>query len=820
MAKRPNIPFKEIADAALNSIDTLLSRWLPGGNVQSGEYKVRNPLRADDKVGSFSINMRSGKWGDFATNDAGLDLIGLYAYLEGIKMNEAAIEVADLIGYPLPDECRPKTKPIADKTKPIIDPATVKEKKPAKETPWVPIYPLPTPPNAEPPQAHPLRGLPEAKWNYKNADGKSIGWVYRFKTSDGGKETQPLNYCKHKEIADKRDWRWMQWPEPNRPMYGLDRLAAKPDAYVLLVEGEKCADAGQAMIKGACVSWPGGSKAVSKVDFSPLAGRKIYAWADCDAQREKLTKAEADAGIDPESKPLLPEHLQSGMKAMLQIRDIVMAIDPATEFYFVDIPAPLAKPSGWDCADAVAEGYEADSFNKFILKTRDPLASVVAETAENAKSISTPNSATAQEVQPAAEEQPSWQRYMLRKGEMLVPCLSNVVDILEKDEKWQGVVAYDEFSQRAVKLKRPPYWDDKGEVGEWNEVDDSLTAIWITKIYRFSPSQSMVREAIEVVSRNILVNPPKDYMESLVWDGQKRVDKWMLDFLGVELNQYTMRVARWFFMGMVKRIYEPGCQFDYCLVLDGAQGLKKSSALAIIGGEWFGNTDLDLNNKDSMSAIRGKMLYEFSELGALTKSDATKQKSFLTRRIDEFRGAYGKREIRCLRTVLFCGTTNEWEWNKDPTGGRRWWPCTVKKQVDAEGLAAVRDQLFAEAVVMVKAGLRYWPNAEEQKTLFDPEQLKRAVQESYVDALFEPVANHVGEFSLHYAATEMLKMDVSKVTRDIQTRIGIALRQLGCSRIEKRNNDVSRYWYMPPEGLRKPTKIDGLDGGDSDEIPF
>ncbi len=579
MAKRLPIPFKEIADRALSSIDTLLGRWLPGGHNQSGEYKVRNPLRADNKEGSFSINLSSGKWGDFATDDRGLDLIGLYAYINGLLMVEAAIEVADQIGYDLPESCRPKTDTPKERTKPVIDPSTIKQSAPKEESPWHPVMPVPEG-APEAPLAHERRGLPAMQWAYKDAAGQLLGYVYRFNTSDGGKETLPLTYCKHDKTG-KYEWRWMQWEAPNRPLYGLDRLATAPDDWVLLVEGEKCADAPLGMTKGVPVSWPGGSKAIEKIDWKPLAGRKIYAWPDCDAQREKLTKEEKETGVDPLSKPLLPEDKQPGMRAMLRIREILLYLDSTTQFEIIDIPKPGEKPSGWDIADAIADGMNAPALIEFITHVR-PQPTLVIDNPESSKSKSTPNSADAEKKKSKGD----WYDYLLRKNNSIVPCLANVVDILEHDENWKGVIAYDEFCQRVVKLKKPPYWNDVGTAGEWDAQDDARTAMWITKLYRFSPSAAMVAEAVEVMARTNIINPPKDWLNSLEWDGEKRVDKWMLDYMGVPLTEYTKRVSRWFFMGMVKRVFEPGCKFDYCLVLEGPQGRKKSSALAAIGGEW------------------------------------------------------------------------------------------------------------------------------------------------------------------------------------------------------------------------------------------
>jgi len=786
------IPYIEISRAALSSAETLLNRWLPSGRRQGHEYKSTNPLRADNKEGSFSININTGAWGDFATNDAGNDLISLYAYLEGLEQWEAAIDVADQIAFSLPDGCRPKTKEAKPRQKAVVNPDDVKQAKPKEESPWHPVIPVPL--NAEaPPLAHPVRGLPAMKWEYKDADGQLLGYILRFNTSDGGKEITPLTYCKNSK-TNKHEWRWMQWAEPKRPLYGLDRLAAKPEAYVLLVEGEKSADAPAELFKGVSCSWPGGSKAIEKIDWAPLAGRSIYAWADCDAQREKLTKAEKDAGIDAESKPLLPEHEQPGMKAMLRIREILLALDANTKFEIIDIPKPLDKPAGWDVADAIEEGIDALSLNAFITNVRPQI-----DAAEPKKEQSEPKNGADSAAADEDEDGPKWRKYLLRKQESIVPCLANVYDILKNDERWKGVFGYDELALQSVKLKAPPYIDIKGEAGDFSDTDAALISMWITRQYRFSPSPEMCNKAVETLSHSNKFHPVVEYLKSLEWDGVKRVDTWLLDFLGVPLTAYSKRVARWYLMGMVKRVMQPGCKFDYCLVLEGEQGRKKSSTFKILGGEWFGDTDIDLNHKDSMSALRGKWLYEFSELGSLARAESTKQKSFLSRQVDEFRPVFGTREIKAPRQLVFGGSTNETEWNKDSTGGRRFWPITVNEEVDTEGLEMTRDQLFAEALVMVNEGLKNWPTAEEQKKIFDKEQFKRGISESFIEALHEHVMTHNGEFSLHYAATDWLKFQMKDLTPATQTRIGSALMKLGCTKIEKRTNAISRFWYMPPK---------------------
>ncbi len=203
------------------------------------------------------------------------------------------------------------------------------------------------------PKAHIKRGRPAGVWIYRDAAGKPLGAVYRFTTSDGGKEVLPCCYAEHRESA-AREWRWLAFPEP-RPLYGPDLLAAKPDAPVLVVEGEKCADAARAYLGDALaiVTWPGGCKAAYKADWLPLRRRKVILWPDCDAQ----------TGKDGE---LLPEAAQPGIRAMERIALALAKLD--CQVRIVAIPAPGAKPSGWDIVDAIAEGWSAEQLLRSFIK--------------------------------------------------------------------------------------------------------------------------------------------------------------------------------------------------------------------------------------------------------------------------------------------------------------------------------------------------------------------------------------------------------------------------------------------------------------------
>lgn len=400
-----------------------------------------------------------------------------------------------------------------------------------------------------------------------------------------------------------------------------------------------------------------------------------------------------------------------------------------------------------------------------------------------------------------AADAPEWRKSLIFDRGELKACLANVYDILIHDLTWRGVLAFDEFALRTVKLKPTPFGS---AAGEWDQTDDSRAAMWLARKYRFTPSTALVAEAVEVAARANTVHPPRDWLRTLTWDKRPRLGTWIARFLGAQQSEYSERVGAWFLMGMIARVMRPGSKFDYCLVLEGDQGKRKSSILAAMGGQWFGDTDINLGDKDSMTALQGKWLHEFAELGSLARSEELRQKSFLSRQFDDYRPVYGRRFIRAPRQNVFAGSTNQWEWNKDPTGGRRFWPIEVAvDEIDLAGFAAERDQLFAEALVRYEAGEHYWPSKAEQKALFDPVQLKREAAEPLVDALhdwvleqYDPSGNPK-PFSAADAIMEGLHLKADKLTRDMSTRIGIALRKLGCTRIEKRNGMV-RYWYVPP----------------------
>lgn len=403
---------------------------------------------------------------------------------------------------------------------------------------------------------------------------------------------------------------------------------------------------------------------------------------------------------------------------------------------------------------------------------------------------------------PPDEDPPAdWELDLLKKKGEISPCLANAELVLSCMREWRGAIGHDEFSEKTV-FRRPLPCDKGGPAkGDWTDHLDATAAIWLQRRWSVEFSPTTVGQAIEVLARKHRFHPVREALAALPpWDGIRRNGDWLTDYLGVEKTEYVSRVGTFFLRGMIKRVMEPGCKFDYCLVLEGEQGKGKSTVARILSWHWFCDTDLDLSNKDALMALPGHWVYEIAELGSLMKAEERKQKSFLSRQEDEYRPPYGKRLIKVPRQSVFIGTTNEEEYLKDATGGRRFWPVMCGDDFNLDGLRSNLEQMFAEALADYRAGERCWPSNEEQQALFTPEQAKRGMPEPFEDILFKYVDGRMVPFSMADAAIDGLGLTADKLTPAVVTRLGMALKKLGCIRKEDRlaADPGRRRMYLSP----------------------
>lgn len=318
--------YRTIADAALQSFDAVIDRWLPGGTRKGHEYLACNPTRADERPGSFSVNMNTGQWADFATGDKGGDLVSLVAYIDGTKQGPAADALAGFLGIKVNGaDCSQDTRRAAREDSSGSN--TKVPPKPSKAA-WRALLPAPDDAPA-PPERHAKLGKPSATWTYCDAQGRCLCLVWRFEQADGGKEFRPLTYCEGSD--GKRAWRWQGPPDP-RPLYGLDRLAVHPKATVIVCEGEKAADAAAQLLPApeyVAVASLNGAQSPGKTDWSPLAGRRVVIW---------------------------PDHDKPGAGYAGKVAKLVKAVGAAAVAILEPAELYPDAPSGWDAADALAEG--------------------------------------------------------------------------------------------------------------------------------------------------------------------------------------------------------------------------------------------------------------------------------------------------------------------------------------------------------------------------------------------------------------------------------------------------------------------------------
>jgi putative DNA primase/helicase len=813
------IDFKALAAELLHRASELVPTWLRGGREDGHEYKCGD--LTGGKGDSCSVNLRTGQWCDFANADEhkGGDLISLYAAIHGMEQLDAARDlVRDLnltscvVSAPSPARERPKpTRPDAFK---------------GDKGEFTTITPVP--PGLNPPNVHRYRGEPERVWTYRR-DGQVLGYVYRFRTSDGGKEVIPLTWGQSLRDGSQK-WVWKTWSEP-RPLYFASGESPRSGVPKVIVEGEKCADALHAILGAEfdVISWPGGGKAATRADWTLLrpAGdatpMRVILWPDADYKRRKVTAEEKAGGVDEEAVDYLPASKQPGVSAMAKIAQHLHALfEP--KIWVTKIPDPPANasdprplPDGWDCADAIESGWDAEQCRKYLRQSRlwEPLAAAPADGPGSAGAGSGPG-------KPDPDNPTGW-RVGLIRGEDGKPRVAreNVVLALMSLPEVRGHIAFNEFSNDIIKLADMPWGSP---AGKWTEVDELLMGEWLVRTQYFpSMPRTTLEEGMRMVATRHQYHPVREYVRGLEWDGEGRLNTWLMrsvvkdpDGLSKRERRYLERVGTWFLMGMVARAMHPGCKFDYMPILEGAQGMRKSTVLNVLAGDWFADTGFVLGDKDSLQMLQGRWLYEISELDAMARAEVTKIKAFVASKSDWYRASFDKRPREYPRQLVFAGTTNEHQYLVDGTGNRRFWPVDVTRIIDTEWVAANRDQLFAEAWARLQQGERYFPTQREELELFLPQQRARMVESPIEIRILDHLVNDVEAAAK--PEVQIVKLlaaigiDITKLGpgRFHEKQAGTALRKFGWER--KRSSMPGRPWvYVRPDNWPACMDLDELE---------
>lgn len=404
---------------------------------------------------------------------------------------------------------------------------------------------------------------------------------------------------------------------------------------------------------------------------------------------------------------------------------------------------------------------------------------------------SDPQDYARRQVEKAINEQQRHGGFMSGKS-VWASNLYNALHAMKIDAELLNIAALDQMLQIEILMTLP----DSNEHFEPRPITDADIGLIQRRLQELGLrriSRETVYQAIEIVAREGAFHPVRDYLNGLKWDGKARLQKWLHYYLGAEDTDYSGRIGEMFLISMAARVLAPGCKVDHMLVLEGPQGILKSTACGILAGPWFSDNLPDITaGKDASQHLRGKWLVEVAELHALNRAEASLLKSFVSRQVERFRPSYGRLEVIEPRQCVFVGTTNRDTYLRDETGGRRFWPVKTA-DIDVDSLRLDRDQLFAEAVTLYRQGTPWWPDKNFEREHAAHEQAARFEADPWEDP--------IGQFIIGVKRTTILQiaksaLDFAKIDRlgtaDAR-RIAAVLVALGWRRA-KRGPNGERLW--------------------------
>lgn len=390
---------------------------------------------------------------------------------------------------------------------------------------------------------------------------------------------------------------------------------------------------------------------------------------------------------------------------------------------------------------------------------------------------------------PAAD----WNKQLLRSEHgVLKPLLANAITALSHAPPFVGIIKLDEFAARIMLLGASP-WDNSAKEWEtrpWSNTDDIRAAEWLQH-QGIAVNANIAGQAVTAVAERQRYHPVTEYLDRCKWDGKPRLASWAIKYLGAKNTAYHSQVGRCSLIAAVARIRRPGSKVDTMPILEGAQGLGKSTLLRVLFEPWYSDEIADFGSKDAAMQLSGAWLIEISELDAMSRADAGRIKAFISRTTDRYRPPYGTRVIEQPRSCVFWGTTNSDGYLRDDTGGRRFWPVKIGR-IDVDGLAAVRHQLWAEAQQAYAAGEKWWFQGHDVQAAAAEEQRARYEGDPWDAMISKYVANR-SFVKIPEVLIEVINLPAGQWTLREQTRVARCLRSLGFERRQRRKG-VDRAW--------------------------
>lgn len=399
------------------------------------------------------------------------------------------------------------------------------------------------------------------------------------------------------------------------------------------------------------------------------------------------------------------------------------------------------------------------------------------------------------------------QKFLKRNEDgKLIHSIMNLVLCFDIDENLQDLFHYNEFSA-SFEYARDFQWPERTKTikkGKRIEDEDIIfLQYYLAHNKQFEMGLDKIKNAVIERADRKSYHPVKEYLDGLNWDGEKRLDQWLEIGCGVEDNIYTRQVGRKWLIAAVARIEHPGIKFDNVLTLEGMENIGKSSALRILGGEWFSDSiSLLQKESDIVAKMIGNWFIELAEMKGIRQQETEFIKSFLSCQYDEQRLAFRRDPKKYPRQSVFAGTSNNMAYLLDADGNRRFWPVHCTK-INLEWIKENRDQLFAEAKHIVAQGL--WPiNEHGEKLFLEGNVLKLAKNNQKMRlGTDEVLEESIEKFLLSKNETTMKEIFMDCLgysLKDIGNRsqvtiVGRILKRLGFEKKERRTDDGSKFKY-------------------------
>lgn len=411
-----------------------------------------------------------------------------------------------------------------------------------------------------------------------------------------------------------------------------------------------------------------------------------------------------------------------------------------------------------------------------------------------------------------------WRARLIHGRDGLRDCRENVIYILRSHPEWKGAFAADTFAKKIVVRRGNPLRHVPGHV--WCPEDDIALGLWLVENEQLViRGEETIARAVAFVAQDLQVHPVREFLQALQWDGESRIDTWMMKHLNAGDGEYIARVGRYFVLNLIRRAYEPGCIMRSVPVLEGAQNVGKSTVARILADPWFSDTPFRVGDKDAYQQIQGVWLYEIAELDSFSRAESSAVKAFISSSKDRFRAPYERGVEDHFRQTCFLATTNAIEYLRDWTGNTRFWPVQCGAVIDVDGFHAIRDQLLAEGLLIYRAGgdaARAHPTREEEERLFRREQEYRLSTHPWLDIIatyLEENPDH-DKVTIYELLREPIGMRAIDMGRDTQAeqRIGRILAKLGWTRGRQGTGERQRYWARPEKTPPPPVN--------PEEVPF